>query len=227
MKVRSLAALAALSILALAKPALAANTFTMDFEGLTTAAPGGTGLAQVLDYYNGNSGPAYGVTFDTEALAINSQAAGGPGNFAEAKSGSSAVGALFGSFRLDLDTGLSLTGLEFFFDKQNGTGGGFQLLSNNAVVFSDAFQLSCSGPVGSDGYCGWVDYVLKESVLTDLGTNGTLVTGIRFLAEAGAVFDDIKLSTTGSVQPVPEPGSFALAMLGLALVSGLARRRDR
>src|SRR5262245_46073486 len=120
MQFRISAALAALAVLAFAKPALAASTFTMNFEGLTTAKPAGSGLAQILGYYNGNPGPNFGVTFDANALAINSAAAGGPGNFATANSGSSAAGATLGSFRLDLDSGLSLTGLEFFFDKQEG-----------------------------------------------------------------------------------------------------------
>jgi PEP-CTERM motif len=227
MQFRTSAALVALTVLVLMKPALAANSFKMDFEGIagTAGVDGSNGTAPIGSYYNGNPGPAFGVIFDGSALAINSAAAGGSGNFATANSGSSAAGAAQGSFRLDLETGQSLTGLEFFFDKQEGAGAGFQLLSGGSAVFSDDFASSCAGTVGTDGYCGWASYKLADSVLADLAAKETLVTGIRFLAESGAVFDDMSLSTTGSSQPVPEPGSFALALLGLTLASGFGRRR--
>lgn len=230
-------AIATLTMAATIAPALAKD-FTMNFDGIpkanTPTEPADKGLAEVLGYYNGDPGappvfPRAGnqpwdVTFTAPSLAINSAEAGGPGVFTAAHSGDSAVGSLSDPVRLDLSKGVSLTGLNFWYDKIEGTNPTLQLFSNGEEVFSDL--LVFCGEVGLDGFCGWTQYLLKNDVLADLQAKGILVTGIVFAAQRGtSVFDDVSLSTTSGGQPVDEPASLPLAALGLALAAGIARRR--
>ena len=119
-----------------------------------------------------------------------------------------------------MSTGVLLTGLSLYFDRIVLTSAPrLDFLLDGTTVFSETLS-GCASTV--DGYCGWAKY--------DLGTSlaDKKINGIAFVAESStAVFDDITLSTTRSNQPIPEPGSLALGLLGLAMISGLARRRAR
>jgi hypothetical protein len=225
--------MAALATAAACSPALA-DDFMLTFDNIpkagTAAEMGLAGLSEVLGYYNGDPGAAptfpragnqsWGVTFDAGALAIKSAAAGGPGNFATARSGDSALGTLEASSQLTLNAGLSLSGMSLWYDKISGTSPTLQLYSNGSSVFTDTLSFCAS--VGADGFCGWTEYKLANSVLIDLAAQGKRVTAAVFAAELGtAVFDDVSLSTVA----IPEPATYALMAFGLAVITGAARRR--
>lgn len=231
-------AIAALTFIVAGTPAQAKD-FTLNFDGIpkanTQAELGLAGVSEVLGYYNNDPGPPpvfpragnkpYDATFSAGALAFNSKEAGGPGNFATAHSGASAVGTLGTTIRLDLNEGVSLTGLGFWYDKTLKAKPVLELFSGDTRVFTEAEALDICESVGDDGFCGWTQYLLPGDVLSDLAAEGTLVDGIAFSADSvSTFFDDVFLSTTAQVQPVPEPSSIALAALGLALIVGRSRR---
>jgi hypothetical protein len=221
MKVRSLATVAALALLAFSRPTLADNTFTMNFNGIALPPPAGNGIAPINGFYAGKGGPDYGVTFSPSSLAIildsTSNVGPSPGSGDGALSSDES-----GEIRFKLGSGLLLNGLSVFFNRQLGpTAPTLALLSNGKVAFEDDLD-ACTAGTGEGDFCGWTEYKLPQGSLSD-PINEVMIT----IEAATVAFDDMTLTTTGSEQPIPEPSTFALAALGLVLARRLVARHTR
>jgi hypothetical protein len=214
------ALLAASASAAFAAPALATTVLT--FEGVGN-------LASVNNFYNGgtdslgNSGTNYGINFSTTSLGLVDSDAGGSGNTANEPSGETTLvflsgGAATMNVAAGFDTGFSFfyssnsaNGFVTVYDGLNATGNVLATL-NLAQQFSDG----CAGDPNGQ-YCNW----------TPLGVTfaGTAMS-VDFGGTANfIVFDDI---TLGSATPgsVPEPGTWAMMLLGFGGI-GLSMRRRR
>lgn len=135
----------------------------------------------------------------------------------------------YGFFFADLSP--SVAGVDTLYVSDDGVGGGLQKYSLNGGSWT------LKGVVGTDAndYRGLTGVVNGSTVslfatiggnqlvsLTDTsGYDGTFTSAVTSLATAGAntAFRGVALL------PVPEPGTWALMLGGLALVAGLARRR--
>lgn len=225
-------ALTALALCCAAVPALALD-FTLDFDNIaragTPAEGTGAGLgSEILRFYDGDPGlaragnQAYDVTFSAGALAVNSlEDPDGAGNFNAARSGLSAAGAVASdSFSFQLGTGLSLASFSVFYNASLGSNPSVELLSDGVVVGSTFTLPLCDLP-GDDAFCGWRDFKLAAADLA-----GRSIDQVRFNGAANRfVIDDATLSTVRDVTPIPEPSTYALMALGLAVLAAKARRR--
>jgi hypothetical protein len=233
-------AIATLALCCAATPALALD-FTMNFDEIPRAntPPESNGDfvlgSEILGYYNGDpefgrsGNQAFDVNFFTGALAINSREdENGGGTFDRAYSGLGALGTVSNAegASFELTTGVSLSALSFWYSAGGSNSNpSLQLFSGGTSVFSESLAI-CADPNESDGFCAWEQYVLSDRVVADLTAQGKLITGVTFGATPNkAVFDDVSLTTATGVPVIPEPSTYALMALGLALVAGTARRR--
>lgn len=223
-------ALTALALCCAGVPALA---FTLDFDNIaragTPAEGAGAGLgSEILRFYDGDpvlaraGNQAYDVSFSAGALAINSlEDVDGAGNFNAARSGLSAAGAVASdSFSFQLGTGLSLASFSVFYKASLGSNPSVELLSDGAVA-GGTFSLALCDQLDDDDLCGWQEFKLAAADLA-----GRSIDQVRFNGAANLfVIDDATLSTVRDVTPIPEPSTYALMALGLAVLAGTARRR--
>jgi hypothetical protein len=200
--------LAAFAAIAFAAPATAATV--LDFEGIGNLQP-------VADHY----APEY--SFSPATLAIIDSDAGGSGNIANEPSGNTVMFFLDASNAILNVTNGFKTGFSFFYssstaamvnvyDGLNGTGnllGSLQLTAQ----FSDG----CGGDP-SGAFCNWTT--------AGVGFEGTAYS-IDFGGTANqTAFDDITFgSATPGVPGVPEPGTWAMMILGFGMVGATVRSR--
>lgn len=208
-------ALATSAAIALSAPATAA-VVTLDFTGVATP----SNQTTVGGYYNGgtsgdgNSGVNYGVAFSSNALAINSYNGGDEPN----------PGILFflsgGAVTIDYAAGFD-TGFSFFYASN----------SNASVTVWDALggtgnmlatiNLANNFNSGCGGYCVW----------DPIGVNfaGT-AKSINFAGGADFVgYDQITFgaATPGGTGAVPEPGTWAMMLVGFGMTGAALRYRRR
>ena len=196
--------------IALAAPA-AASVVVLDFTGVANP----SNSTEVGGFYNGgtsgdgNSGPNYGVSFTSNALAINSYNGSNepdPGILYFLSGGAVnityAAGFTTGfSFYYASNSAASIT----VYDGENGTGN---------VLASLDLDINYSSQCG---YCVW----------TPVGVSFSgIAKSIDFAGGADYVAYDV--ITFGSDTPgggVPEPAAWALMITGFGLVGAAARRR--
>lgn len=220
-----------------AAPALADNPIVLNFEGINSAYPS-YNYASIENFYNGGtssqgtSGPNYGISFSSNALAICLNT---PGNVCSNTSRggqgdpNSQLGGLFflqGSNTYMDDPSGFTTGFSLFYVAINSGGSlgvysgldgtGTLLASLNLPVTSS----DCSEEYNA-GFCPFVP--------VGVAFDGT-AESISFAGVANQiVFDDV---TFGSVTPgpssaTPEPSSLALFATALGTGAGFLRRRMR
>lgn len=215
-----------LGCLQIMTPAFGA-TITLDFEG--TAAPDGAG-AEILDFYNGGtnsvgaSGIDYGVSFGQNALAILDRDAGGVGNFANEPSPSTAMFFLSGNPVLNVPLGFS-DGFSFYYtssepatvriyDGPDRTGNVIGIIDLQAQSGANG----CAGdPTGN--FCHWTATgVTFEGLARSVDFSGTVNQ---------TAFDNVTLGSATPTAPVPEAGTGAMWVAGLAAMGGWLLRRRR
>lgn len=198
---------AAVALLAAVNAAQAQAVFRMDFEGL------GDGQ-QVLDFYDGNGGPDYGALFSAESKAVKSEDFGGSGSFS-GQLGENGMYFSSGSAMLTVESGFN-NAISFRY---------FALSGANASVkiFDAAGNLMNPNDfsIPSTGNDVWATYSFSFA-----GTAKRLEFGG---GAAQVVYDNLTIgfaNPTGDLPPpIPEPGTYALMLLGLVGVVAAARRR--
>lgn len=191
----------------------------LDFEGLGN-------YASINNFYNGgtdslgNSGVNYGVQFGNNALAIiDSDAAGGSGNFANEPSASTILFFLNGSAILNYGAGFD-TSLSFFYSSSTAASvyiwDGLDATGNLLATLNLLPQnnQNCSGdPTGI--YCNWTEVNTSFAGIAKSVDFGGTVNKVGY--------DNITLGSTTS--SVPEPATLALLGFGFAGMGYIQRRR--
>lgn len=212
-----------------AGPALA-GAQVLTFEGLSTF-PGNTSTVPIGNFYNGGSGPNYGVEFSPNALAIcfntstrvcSNTSRGGRG---DPNSQGAGLNFLSGSSAFMNRAAGFTTGFSFFysainrvgafsvFDGLNGTG---NLLASLALPLTTTGP----GPCYSAGFCPFV----AAGVSFDGTARSVVFSGVQDQIS----FDDVTFGNATPGMPTttaPEPGTWALVAGGLAGLGAVARRR--
>lgn len=210
----------AAAVLSFATPAM--GTTVLNFEGVGN-------LAGVNDFYNGgtdslgNSGINYGINFSTTSLGIIDSDAGGTGNIANETSPSTVLFFLDGgAATMNVASGFT-TGFSFYYagnstdagtvnvyDGLNGTG---NILASLLLTPNGG---ACSGDPSGFPFCNFSAF-------------GVSFAGTALSVDFGGVanqivFDDV---TLGSATPgaVPEPGTWAMMLLGFGFAGGALRYR--
>jgi len=159
MKSKLVALATSVGLLVIAHGTARADVVVLTFEGLQNLEP-------ILNYYNGGlggfgsgPGPNYGIAFQSNSLAIISNAAGGTGNFSNNSSGNTVAFFLSGvGDVMDVTAGFT-TGFSFFYSAVG---------SGSVSVYS-----------GLDG----TGNLLQTLSLSDTGNNGpsggSTTTGTR------------------------------------------------
>jgi hypothetical protein len=236
-------------LVALALPASAA--FTLDFEGIADTAAinnfynGGTDSA-------GNAGTNYGVHFGGNTLAAIDKDAGGSGNFENEPSPSTTMFFLTGSGVLNYEPGFT-GGFSFHYsstkDAVVNVYDGLNATGNvvGAIQLGAQYNSGCVG--GADNtFCNWsLASATFSSLAKSIDFGGTVnqigYDNMKFGVDAadgvpGPVIPPIveppgPIVGPGNgnggivVNPIPEPGTYAMMLLGLAAIAFAARRRKQ
>ena len=204
--------IATLAFVAAAVPAVAAQT-TIDFEGTGS-------FGSILEFYNGgtdgagNGGTNYGVSFTESATSLsndslnnyfsNAPTAGAVMFAPDSMAYMNAADGFTGSVSLYYSSAVAAPNSVNIYSGLSGTGdllGSFSLNMNAQTGCADS------------AFCNF-----QQSTVTFSGTGKS----ISFDGAAGqTAFDNI------AINPIPEPTTYALMMLGLAGIGMVARRRRR
>jgi hypothetical protein len=219
-----------------AQAALAGVT-VLTFDQLGTI-PAAVGEEPVLNFYNGGfagngtpscgytvcgPGPNYGVTFESNALALSSEDIGGGGNFTNEPSSPNILFFLTGTGDvMNVASGIT-TGFSFDYSGNSAEGNGsvdiYSGLDGTGTLLASFIVDTSLTPLCSSGpaYCVW-----QPDGVAFSGTAESVVFGgaANFIG-----WDNI---TLGSSTPgTPEPASLFLLGSGLAGIAAKVRRSRR
>ncbi len=210
-----------------AQVAMAGTVHTLTFDQLN-----GASEEEILNYYNGGfgslgsgPGPSWGITFNSNALALESEDQGGPGNFTNEPSCCNIMFFLTGTGDVLNDASGITTGFSFYYSGNSEVGNGSVdiytglngtgTLLASFVVDTSLTPLCTSGPA----YCVW-----EPDGVAFSGTAESVVFG----GAANYIgWDNV---TIGSSSPVPEASTItllAVILLGTGLAGLATKLRGR
>lgn len=207
--------------------AASAGTIVLTFEGLQNE-------EEVLNYYSGGMGslgsgpgPNYGITFNSDALALINDQNGGDGNFAGNPSGDTAVFFLSGTAIMNVAGGFT-TGFSFYYTaiNQPGTITVWSGLNDTGTLLQTIDLPTTPSQIGSNPACTQSDEPFCPFFPLGVTFAGT-AESVDFGGTVNQIaFDDITLgSATAGGGGTPEPVTSSLLALGLASFAVVYRKR--
>ncbi|WP_299841316.1 VPLPA-CTERM sorting domain-containing protein [uncultured Jannaschia sp.] len=221
----------ACAVLAIGGSASAA-VITLDFEGLGNE-------VSINDFYDGNGGPDYDITFSPNALSIIDQDAGGTGNFANEPTPDTVMFFLQGDeATLNAPNGFE-DGFSFFYSAINFTGSidvydgvdatgtllaSLDLPRTGRGPGDPQGDFAVFSPIGVpfEGTARSIDFGgTQNQIGFDNITFGSALPG----SEGGVDPDIVDMPDIPDTTPIPVPASLPLLAGGLGAVFALRRRR--
>jgi hypothetical protein len=205
-----------------------AGTIVLTFEGLQNN-------EEVLNYYNGGlgsegsgPGPNYGITFDSDALALINDQNGGTGNFAGNPSGDTTLYFLSGSATMNVAAGFT-TGFSFYYSAIHDAGSitVWIGLNDTGTLLQTITLPVTSSEVGTNPACTQTDEPYCPFFALGVTFSGT-AESVDFGGTVNQIgFDNITLGSATAGGSTPEPVTFTLLGLGLASFAVISRRKRR
>jgi len=205
-----------------------AGTIVLTFEGLQDN-------EEVLNYYDGGfgsdgsgPGPNYGITFNSDALALINDQNGGTGNFAGNPSGDTTLYFLSGSAIMNVPTGFT-TGFSFYYSAifDSGVIKVYSGINDTGTLLSTIDLPETPSQVGTNPACTEVAEDFCPFFPLGVSFSGT-AESVDFGGTVNEIgFDDITLGSATAGGGTPEPVTSSLLALGLASVGIIYRRKRK
>jgi hypothetical protein len=206
-----------------------ATTIVLTFDGLQDE-------EEVLNYYDGGfgslgsgPGPNYGITFNSDALALIEDQDGGSGNFAGVPEGDTSLAFLSGSAAtMNVPAGFT-AGFSFYYSAihDSGTINVWSGLNDTGTLLTTLTLPVTPSEVGSNPECTMADEEFCPFFAFGVTFSGTAMSVDFSGTENQIGFDNITLGSAVPGSGTPEPVTSSLLAIGLVSFAAISRRQRK